>query len=32
MGREISSQEILCEDTFLDRLRSETSLVMQWFK
>ena len=32
MGREISSQEVLCEDTFQDRLRSETSLVMQWFK
>lgn len=32
MGREISSDEILCEDTFLSRLRSETSLVMQWFK
>lgn len=32
MGREISSDEILCEDTFQSRLRSETSLVMQWFK
>jgi len=29
MGREISSDEILCEDTFQSRLRSETSLVMQ---
>ncbi|MBO6796981.1 glutamate-cysteine ligase family protein [Maricaulis sp.] len=32
MGREISSQEVLCEDTFQHRLRSETSLVMQWFR